>query len=97
MSLQFKGIIPPVITPFDSKGYFDATSMKKLIDFLINSGVDGLFFLGSSGEFAQLSTSERKEIAEFVINYVNKRKPVLIGTGSTNTKEVIELSSHAFE
>lgn len=70
--------------------------MKLVIDFLVDEGVDGLLFLGSGGEFTQLSTYERKEIAQFVIQYVDNRLPVLIGTGSTNTREVIELSHHAF-
>ncbi|NBJ71614.1 MULTISPECIES: dihydrodipicolinate synthase family protein [Clostridia] len=96
MAVTFKGIIPPVSIMFDQQGKFDRESMGKVIDFLINSNVDGLFFLGSGGEFTQLTSNERKEIAEFVIQYVDNRLPVLIGTGSTNTREVIELSHHAF-
>ncbi len=94
--MKFKGIIPPVSIIFDENGNLDKDGMKSVIDFLFDRNVDGLFFLGSGGEFTQLSTAERKEIAEFVIQYVDKRLPVLIGTGSTNTREVIELSNHAF-
>lgn len=97
MSVKFGGIIPPVSTIFDDEGNFERNGMEKVIDFLIDSKVNGLFFLGSGGEFTQLSAAERQEIAELVINYVDNRLPVLIGTGSTNTREVIELSCHAIE
>ncbi|WP_216831128.1 dihydrodipicolinate synthase family protein [Alkalihalobacterium elongatum] len=95
--LLFKGVIPPVSSIFTSEGKLDKDGMGKLIDFLIESGVDGLFFLGTGGEFSQMSVIERKEVAEFSINYVGKRVPVLIGTGSASTREVIELSLHSKE
>src|SRR5699024_3849302 len=92
---QFKGIFPPVVTLFTSTKEFDKKGMGLLIDSLIDKEVDGLVFLGSTGEFSQMSISQRKEVAEFCINYVNQRVPVLIGTGSTNTAEAISLSQHA--
>ncbi|RBW70941.1 dihydrodipicolinate synthase family protein [Bacillus taeanensis] len=95
MKKLFKGIIPPVSTIFNENGRFDERGMAKMIDFLIESGVHGLFFLGSGGEFTQLSAAERKRIAAFSVQYVNGRVPVLIGTGSTNTREVIELNEHS--
>lgn len=92
---SFSGIIPPVVTPLDEHGNFDKTSAKAVIDYLIESKVDGLFFLGSIGEFSQMNTKTRKEIAEFVTVYVDKRIPVLMGTGSNTIKESIELSRFA--
>ena len=92
---MFKGVIPPVSTLFTSEGKLDESGMKRLIDFLIDSGVDGLFFLGSGGEFSQMSVEERKQVAAFATNYVDKRVPVLIGTGGVHTREVIELSEHS--
>lgn len=97
MSVKFKGIIPPVSTIFDESYNLDEAGMGRLIDFLIDEGVDGLFFLGSGGEFSQMSVAQRKQVAEFAIRYVDKRLPVLIGTGGTSTQEVIELSHHAEE
>lgn len=94
-SALFKGVIPPISILFDEKGNFDKEGQKKVVDFLINAGVDGLFFLGSSGEFANMSIDTRKEIAEFAVAYVNKRVPVLIGIGTTGTKETIDLGIHA--
>lgn len=94
-TVQFSGIIPPVSTIFNAEGQFDQQGTAALIDTMIAAGVDGLFFLGSGGEFSQLNGSERKAIAEFAITYVARRVPVLIGTGGTNTRETIELSQHA--
>lgn len=94
-AVQFSGIIPPVSTLFTPEGQFDPQRTSVLIDDLITAGVDGLFFLGSGGEFSQLSVDERKAIAEFVTEHVNKRVPVLIGTGGTNARETIALSQHA--
>lgn len=91
----FKGIIPPVSTIFDQEGKLEKDQMKLVIDHLINADVNGLLFLGTGGEFSQMSTDERMEIAEFAVSYVDKRVPVIIGTGSTNTREAVLLSEHA--
>ncbi|PLY45991.1 dihydrodipicolinate synthase family protein [Lelliottia sp. F153] len=94
-TVQFSGIIPPVSTLFTAEGQLDKSGTAALIDDMIHAGVDGLFFLGSGGEFSQLNADERKAIAEFAIEHVNHRVPVLIGTGGTNARETIELSQHA--
>ena len=94
-SALFTGIIPPVSTIFTADGQFDKQGTAALIDDLIKAGVDGLFFLGSGGEFSQLGAEERKTIAQFAIDHVDRRVPVLIGTGGTNARETIALSQHA--
>lgn len=94
-SALFTGIIPPVSTIFTADGQLDKPGTAALIDDLIKAGVDGLFFLGSGGEFSQLGAEERKAIARFAIDHVDRRVPVLIGTGGTNARETIELSQHA--
>ena len=95
MSYVFRGIIPPVPTIVDSNGRFDRQGMGRLIDQLLASDVNGFLFLGSAGEFAQLSNPVRKEVAEFCVSRVAGRRPVIIGTASCATEEVIELSNHA--
>lgn len=92
---NFEGIIPPISTVFDSEKQFDEIGMGKLIDQHISEGVDGLLVLGSGGEFSQMSFEMRKEVASFSISYVDKRVPVIIGTGSSSTQESILLSQHA--
>jgi 2-dehydro-3-deoxy-D-pentonate aldolase len=91
---QFHGVVVPVPTILN-KDRIDEKGMGNLIDFLIDSKVDGLFFLGSGGEFAQMPIELRKIVAEFATKYVNGRVPVLIGTGTPNTNETISLSLHA--
>ncbi|WP_231575183.1 dihydrodipicolinate synthase family protein [Paenibacillus sp. FSL P4-0081] len=91
------GIIPPVPTILDQSGKFDPSGMKLLIDSLIRQGVQGLFFLGTAGEFSLFSTEQREEIAEVCVKYTNGRLPVWIGTGSNTTAETLRLSKHAAE
>jgi len=92
---HFKGIIPPVSSIVDKEGNLKEEEMMLLIDKLIEERVNGLFFLGTGGEFSQMFIEERKAIAEFAVKYVDKRVPVLIGIGSTNTREALLLSQHA--
>ncbi|WP_291329506.1 dihydrodipicolinate synthase family protein [Desulfovibrio sp. UCD-KL4C] len=93
--LSLEGIIPPVPTIFNDNGEFDSKGMGVFIDRLLESDVDGLLFLGSAGEFSQLTNAVRKQVAEFCVKKVAGRKPVIIGTGACGTSEVIELSEHA--
>jgi len=95
VAAKFHGVIPPVATLFDENGRFDAVNMGRLIDYLIDNGVDGLFFLGSGGEFSELSPERRMEIAEFAVRHVAGRVPVLIGTGGGGAEQVIRLSEHS--
>ncbi|TPW31584.1 dihydrodipicolinate synthase family protein [Martelella alba] len=92
---KFSGIIPPVSTLFTDTGAVDRAAMAHVIDMLIGAGVNGLFFLGTGGEFSQMSADERRAAAETVIDCVKGRVPVLIGTGSPNMREAVELSRHA--
>lgn len=94
-SYTFSGVIPPVSTLFDNEGNFDWKANEELCDYLIESEINGILFLGSMGEFSSLTTKERMEFAERMISYVNGRVPVLIGVGSTSLKETVELSQHA--
>ena len=95
MKTSLHGVIPPVPTIIGDDGRFDPVGMGKLIDRLLASEINGFLFLGSAGEFAQLSNPARKEIAEFCVKRVAGRRPVIIGTASCHTEEVIELSNHA--
>ncbi|CAJ0996401.1 dihydrodipicolinate synthase family protein [Sodalis praecaptivus] len=92
---KFRGIIPPVSSTFDSKGNIDKTAMKTVADFLIKKGVDGLFYLGTGGEFGQMSTDQRRVLTEEAIRVVEGRVPVLIGVGSPSTDEAVRLARHA--
>lgn len=92
---KFRGIIPPVSSTFDNDGNIDKTAMKEVADYLIKKGVDGLFYLGTGGEFSQMNATQRMALAEAAIGIADKRVPVLIGVGSTSTDEAVELAKHA--
>lgn len=93
----FQGIIPPVSSTFDDNGNVDNKSADRVADFLIEQGVNGLFYLGSGGEFSQMNGRQRLEMAEAGVKAARGRVPVLIGVGSTSTKEALELTRHAEE
>ncbi|MBP2627486.1 MAG: yagE [Firmicutes bacterium] len=92
---MFRGVITPVITVLDEQGKLDLEGNRLVINRLIDNGMNGLLFLGSIGEFFALSLEEKKEFIRFVVQTVNKRVPVLIGTGATIQEEVIELTHFA--
>lgn len=94
---MFNGIITPIVTPFnyDKEQTINYGAAEQLIDYLIDTGVDGIFPLGSNGEFTMLSSQERNEYTAHVIKYVHHRVPVYVGTGSCSTKEAIYLSQKA--
>ncbi|KNC91698.1 dihydrodipicolinate synthase family protein [Trabulsiella odontotermitis] len=92
---KFRGIIPPVSSTFDRHGAIDNVAMKHVADFLINKGVDGLFYLGTGGEFSQMNASQRMAFTEAAVSVVDGRVPVLIGVGSPSTEEAVKLARHA--
>ncbi|MBS1184396.1 MAG: dihydrodipicolinate synthase family protein, partial [Proteobacteria bacterium] len=92
---RFEGIIPPVSTIFTEAGAFDPKGQTLVIEKLIAAGVDGLFICGTGGEFSQMTTAERKTVAEFAVKQAAGRAKVLIGVGSNNPREAIELTVHA--
>ncbi|MGB9867638.1 MAG: dihydrodipicolinate synthase family protein [Bacillota bacterium] len=92
---SFKGIIPAMVTAFNADGSVDWHGNRALLEFVVKSGVHGVLVLGSIGEFAHMSVEERKRYAEFAVETVAGRVPVLVGTASSGTREPVELSRHA--
>ncbi len=90
----FEGIITPIVTPFydDQNQTINYEATKQLIDYLIDKGVQGIFILGSNGEFHVIDEAEKIEFAKKVIEIVNHRVPVYVGTGCCSTGETIRLS-----
>jgi 4-hydroxy-tetrahydrodipicolinate synthase len=84
-----------IITPFDRDGRFDEETFRKLIEFQIENGTDVIVPCGTTGESATLDHAEHKRVIKSCIEQVNKRIPVLAGTGSNATSEAIELSQDA--
>lgn len=92
---MYQGVITPVITVFNEERKLDFKGNEAVINSLVDSGVSGLLMLGSIGEFFALTMEEKKEFIRFVIKTVNKKVPVLIGTGGTVVDEVIKLTNFA--
>jgi len=90
-----KGIITPTITVFDQDQKIDFKATEEHIENLIKGGVNGILFLGSIGEFFAMTSAEKKKLISFAVKTVNKRVPVLVGTGGTAAEDVIELTNFA--
>lgn len=85
------GVNPPVITIFDEKNKIDIEASKRQADFLISHGVDGLAYLGTSGEFSIMTVEEKKHFIKEMIGYVNGRVNVIVGVGDTCLENTMEL------
>jgi len=88
----FKGSLVALVTPFDDKNRVDYANLKRLIDFHIAQGTDGLVIAGTTGESATLSRSEHVELVGRAIEIARGRLPVIAGTGSNSTSQTIDLS-----
>ena len=95
MDLEVKGIIPAMATPMSDSEEIDEAGTRELIDYLIDSGVHGIFICGSQGESYALTEEEKKWIISIAVDEVNGRVPVYAGTGATTTKTTIRLSKYA--
>jgi len=93
---MFKGAIVAIVTPFKN-GEVDEEALRELIEFQIESGTEGIVPCGTTGESATLSHEEHDRVVEIAVDAVNKRVPVIAGTGSNSTKEAIRLTRHAHE
>ncbi|MBQ7278908.1 MAG: 4-hydroxy-tetrahydrodipicolinate synthase [Clostridia bacterium] len=94
MSTIFKGSGVALVTPF-LDGQVDYTALTRLIELQIASGTDAIIVCGTTGEAATMSLEERMDVIRFVVDRVNRRIPVIAGTGGNNTAAVIEASRTA--
>ena len=84
-----------MVTPFTANGDIEYNALAKLIEFFINSGVHGLYILGTTGEWPLIDKEQRKQILEFVIAQVKARIPVMVHIGTLPVKDACELAVHA--
>jgi 4-hydroxy-tetrahydrodipicolinate synthase len=91
---MFTGSIVAIVTPFKT-GAVDEESLRELVEFQIANGTDGIVPCGTTGEASTLDYEEHYRVIEIVVSQVNKRVPVIAGTGSNSTKEAIELTEQA--
>ncbi|RYY64622.1 MAG: 4-hydroxy-tetrahydrodipicolinate synthase, partial [Chitinophagaceae bacterium] len=79
-----------VITPFNDQNEVDFEGLSRLLDHLINNGVNYIVTMGTTGETPVLTREEKKQIIEFTYDHVNGRVPVVVGIGGNSTQEVVE-------
>lgn len=90
-----KGIITPIITPMHDDESFNEAQFRVEINRLIDSGVYGIFALGTNGEVYALTEEEKLKVLKVAVEEVNGRVPVYAGTGCIGTKETVEMSKKA--
>jgi len=93
---MFNGAFSALITPFRD-GAIDERSLREMVEWQIQSGVDGLVPCGSTGESATLSHAEHEQVIRAVVEQARRRVPVVAGTGSNSTAEAIRLTTFARE
>jgi 4-hydroxy-tetrahydrodipicolinate synthase len=91
---MFKGAMVAIVTPFKD-GQVDETALRNLIEFQITNGTTGIIPCGTTGESATMSFQEHERVVEITVEQVNRRVPVIAGSGSNNTEEAIRLTRHA--
>ena len=93
--MSFEGTFTPIVTPFRADGSIDLRALGDLVEWQIDSRIDGLVPCGSTGESATLSPDEHVSVIRHVVEVAAGRVPVIAGTGSNSTREAIEFTLHA--
>lgn len=93
----FGRVATAMVTPFDIKGHIDFSKATDLINYLINNGTDSIVVAGTTGESPTLTKEEKIALFQHVVKVVDKRVPVIAGTGSNNTYDSILLTKKAEE
>lgn len=91
----FGRLLTAMVTPFNADGSVNYEKAADLAEWLINNGSDGLVVAGSTGEAATMSAEEKLELFRVVVNRINKRLPVIAGTGSNNTADSVKMTKMA--
>ena len=92
---MLSGSITALVTPFKKDGAFDEANFIKHINWQLQNGTNGFVPVGTTGESPTLSHDEHKNVIETCVKAVNKKVPVIAGTGSNNTDEAIDFIEHA--
>lgn len=91
----FGRLLTAMVTPFNADGSVNYEKAADLAEWLINNGSDGLVVAGSTGEAATMNAEEKLELFRVVVNRINKRVPVIAGTGSNNTADSVKMTKMA--
>ncbi|UFU01082.1 4-hydroxy-tetrahydrodipicolinate synthase [Radiobacillus kanasensis] len=93
--MYFGKVLTAMVTPFDGEGNLDLDRTTELVNYLLDNGTDGLVVAGTTGESPTLSHAEKLSLFKHVVEVVDKRVPVIAGTGSNNTEASIKLTKEA--
>lgn len=94
MNFNTKGTGVALVTPFDKRGNVDFSALGRLIDHCINGGIDYLVCLGTTSEYPTLTEKETFAVRDYIVEYVDKRVPIVLGVGGNNTKELVTRINH---
>jgi 4-hydroxy-tetrahydrodipicolinate synthase len=93
--MSFEGTLTALVTPFRADGQLDLDALADLVEWQIESGIDGLVPCGSTGEAATLSHQEHAAVIRHVVQQARGRVPVIAGTGSNSTREAVDMTREA--
>ncbi|MFM0199562.1 dihydrodipicolinate synthase family protein [Paraburkholderia fungorum] len=89
------GVFPVLPTPFDEDGKPDVDSLRRLVRYLVDVGVDGMTYPGVASEFNQLTTEERLALTDIVLDELDGRVPLVAGVSSTDIGKTVQLAQAA--
>ncbi|MEN2766393.1 4-hydroxy-tetrahydrodipicolinate synthase [Ornithinibacillus xuwenensis] len=93
--MNFGKVLTAMVTPFNNQGEIDFEETTKLVNYLLKNGTEGLVVAGTTGESPTLTTKEKIALFSHVVKIVDKRVPVIAGTGGNNTQASIDLTKEA--
>ena len=88
---KFGGLGVAMVTPFNEKGQIDFASVERLVEHMINGGVDYIVVQGTTGESPTLGIDEKRSLLDFILEITKKRVPIVYGLGGNNTKVICDL------
>lgn len=94
-TFSFRGVATALVTPMLPDGEIDTDALRRLVEFQISNGVNGLVPCGTTGESATLSHPEHHHVMDIVAEQADGRVPLIVGAGSNSTREAISLTQHA--
>ena len=94
---MFKGSMVAIVTPMNEDGSLDHSSLENLIEFHIENKTDVIISVGTTGESATLDFNEHSEVIKSTLAIVNKRIPVIAGSGANSTSEALQLTQRSKE
>lgn len=95
--MKLTGVLPALVTPFDTNDTIDFKAFEQLLSFLRKAGVSGWVPCGSTGEYYAMTADERAEILKFVADFANDNELLIAGTNGGSTREVIRHTERAYE